>query len=210
MKKIVVTTLLSLGFFISKAQNIRTFNNFELSTSFSRNTNQYAIFWGETLQLKAPVPLRLVTGVRYSLINKTKGLYPSTEGTLENINFLKRPWYNTFAIPIGLELYFKGFSVGGFQEVISLSGRKKFNETFTTLAEEEILRTQGFSAVFGKKQNLTSGVYAAYTFNDSFTLKVGFNRITSTFNKSNETKDLGYSRLSDDTFNIGLRINIEK
>lgn len=211
MKTLKLATLFTLGYFTIQAQNIRTFNNLELSTSISKNTNQYSLFWGESIQVKSPVPFRFITGIRFALNNKTTGTYPVKEGAnLSTLTFDKRPWYTTFAIPAGLEFYFRGIGIGGFHEIISLSGKKSYNDTYTPLGEKETLKTQGFSGVFGKKQNLTGGVYLIYTFSDSFSVKAGYNRITSTFTKANETKELGYARLSDDTFSVGIRLNIEK
>lgn len=211
MKTLKLATLLTLGYFTVQAQNIRTFNNLELSTSISKNTNQYSLFWGESIQVKSPVPLRFTTGLRFAMNNKTTGTYPVTEGAnLSMLSFEKRPWYTTFALPVGLELFYKGIGIGAFQEVISLSGKKSYDSTYTSLGEKETLKTQGFSSVFGKKHNLTGGVYLVYTFSDSFSVKVGYNRISSTFTKANETRELGYARLSDDTFTVGIRLNIEK
>ncbi len=211
MKALSLATLLTLGFFAGQAQNIRTFNNLDLSSSFSKNTNQYAIFWGETIQFRTPVPLRFTTGLRFAVNNKSTGLYPVSEGAnLSTIMFMKRPWYTTFAVPVGLELYFKGIGIGAFHELASLSGKKSYDSTYTALNTGETLKTQGFSGVFAKKQNLTGGVYLVYTFNDSFSVKAGFNRISSTFTKANTKRELGYARLNDDTFTVGLRLNIEK
>ena len=212
MRILKLATLLTLGCFTAiQAQNIRTFNNLELSTSISKNTHQYSLFWGESIQVKSPVPFRFTTGLRLAMNNKSSGIYPVKEGAnLSSLAFEKRPWYTTFALPVGLELFYKGIGVGAFHEVVSLSGKKSYNDTFTTLGDKETLKTQGFSSIFNKKQNLTGGVYLVYTFSDSFSLKAGYNRITSTFTKANETKELGYARLTDDNFTVGLRINIEK
>lgn len=213
MKKTIATTFLILAFFTAKSQNIRTFNNLELSTSISKTNNQYSVFWGESLQLKSPVPVRFTTGLRFSLNNISSGstLSQKNNPELTGFTFDKRAWYNTFAIPVGLEFYFKNLGIGAFQEVISFSGKKKYDETtFSKLDSTQTINTQGFSAVFSNKQNLTGGVYLVYTFSDSFSLKAGYNRITSTFTKSNEKKDLGYSKLSNDTFTVGIRLNIEK
>lgn len=211
MRKLKLATLFTFAYFTIQAQNVRTFNNLELSTSISKNTHQYSLFWGESLQIKSPVPFRFSTGLRFSMNNKTKGNYLVTDGSkMDTLSFNKRPWYSTFAVPVGLELFYGPIGIGAFQEVVSLSGKKSYNDTYTTLGDEETLRTQGFSHVFGKKQNLTGGVYVVYTFSDSFSLKAGYNRITSTFTKSKGTKELGYGRLSDDTFTVGLRLNIEK
>jgi hypothetical protein len=211
MRTIIFATFMCLSCTLIHAQNIRTFNNLEISSSFSKNTTQYALFWGESLQIKTPVPFRFTTGVRMSFTNKTKGAYPADEG--KNISILafdKRPRYTTFAIPVGLELYYKDFAIGAFQEIISLSGKRKYDSTFTTLGEKEILRTQGLSTVFKDKQNLTGGIYLVYTFNDSFSIKAGYNRISSTFTRFKEGKEAGYARLNDDTFTVGIRLNIEK
>ncbi|MCD8540132.1 MAG: hypothetical protein LRY55_10460 [Leadbetterella sp.] len=211
MKTLKLATLFTLCYFSIQAQNIRTFNNLELSTSISKNTHQYALFWGESIQVRTPVPFRFTTGLRFSMNNKTTGIYPVVNGAnLSTLSFEKRPRYTTFALPVGLELFYKGLGVGAFQEVISLSGKKSYDSTYTPLAEKETLKSQGFSHVFGKKQNLTGGIYLIYTFSDSFSIKAGYNRITSTFTKANETKELGYARLSDDTFTVGIRLNIEK
>lgn len=211
MRTLKLATLFTFAYFTIQAQNIRTFNNLELSTSISRNTHQYSLFWGESLQVKSPVPFRFTTGLRFSMNNKTKGTYPVSEGAnLTTLPLIKRPWYSTFALPVGVELFYKAIGIGVFQEAVSFSGKKSYNDTYTTLGDEETLKTQGFSHVFGKKQNLTGGVYLVYTFSDSFSLKAGYNRITSTFTKSNGTKELGYARLTDDTFTVGLRLNIEK
>lgn len=211
MKTLKLATLFTLGYFTVQAQNIRTFNNLELSTSVSKNTHQYSLFWGESIQVKSPVPFRFTTGLRFAMNNKTTGTYPVTEGAnLSTLSFEKRPWYTTFALPVGVELFYKGIGIGAFHEVISLSGKKSYDSTYTPLAEKQTLKTQGFSSVFGKKHNLTGGVYLVYTFSDSFSVKAGYNRITSTFTKANETRELGYARLSDDTFTVGIRLNIEK
>lgn len=211
MKTVKLATLFTLSFFTIQAQNIRTFNNLELGTSLSKNTYQYSLFWGESIQFKSPVPLRFTTGLRLAINNKTTGIYPVSEGAnLSTLTFTKRPWYTTFGLPAGLELYFRGIAIGAFHEVISFSGKKSYDEAYTPLGEEETLKTQGFSHVFGKKQNLTGGVYLVYTFSDSFSVKAGYNRISSTFIKENETKELGYARLNDDTFTVGIRLNIEK
>ena len=211
MKKIILTTFTCLTGLLAQAQNIRTFNNLEFSTSFSKNTNQYALFWGESLQIKTPVPFRFTTGLRMSFTNKTKGAYPVGEGkNIQLLAFDKRPRYTTFAIPVGVELYYKDFAIGAFQEVISLSGKRKYDSTYTALGENEMLRTQGLSTVFQDKQNLTGGIYAVYTFNDSFSIKAGYNRISSTFTRFKEGREAGYARLNDDTFTVGIRLNIEK
>jgi len=211
MKTLAIATLLALGCITARAQNIRTFNNLELATSFSKNTHQYSLFWGESLQIKSPVPFRFTTGLRLAMNDKTKGIYPVKEGAgITTLQFDKKPIYTTVAFPVGLELFYKALSIGAFQELISFSGKKKYDDAYTPLIEKEMLRTQGFSGIFGKKTNLTGGVYLAYTFSDSFSVKAGYNRITSTFTKTNETKELGYARLSDDTFTVGIRLNIEK
>ncbi|MBZ0098612.1 MAG: hypothetical protein K8F30_05985 [Taibaiella sp.] len=211
MKTFKLATLLTLGVLTGYAQNIRTFNNLDLSTSLSKNTHQYAVFWGESIQAKSPVPFRFTTGLRLSFNNKTTGVYPVSDGSrLSTLQFTKRPWYTTFGVPAGVELYVKGLGIGAFQEVFTLSGKKKYQDTFTPLDEGQTLSTQGFSHVFGKKQNLTGGAYLIYTFNDSFSIKAGWNRISSTFTKANATQELGYARLNDDTFSVGIRLNIEK
>ncbi len=219
MKKLILAILVIFTFLTSKAQNVRTFNNVELGTSFSKNTNQYSLFWGESLQLSSPVPVRFTTGLRYSLNSIKKGTYKGIgESTLSPLTFDKRATYHTFAIPVGLEFFYKSLGIGAFQEVISLSGKKEYSDTFsgTTsssvpfLKEDEFIRTQGFSSVFGTKHNLTGGIYLIYTFSDSFSLKAGYNMITSSFTKSNETRDLSYIKLRDNTFNLGIRLNIEK
>ena len=219
MKKLVLATFIVLTYSISNAQNIRTFNTIELGTSLSKQTNQYSLFWGETLQLKSPLPVRFLTGLRYSLTGINKGtLTGVVESTLSTLTFDKKAWYHSFAIPVGLEFFHKGFAIGAFQEVFSLSGKKKFNDTFSNtinasvpfLKEGENMRTQGLSSVFGSKKNLTGGVYVSYTFNDSFSIKAGYSTIHSTFTKSNEKGDLAYTRLRDNNFNLGIRLNIEK
>lgn len=219
MKKLILATLITFTFLTSKAQNVRTFNNIELGTSFSKSTHQYSLFWGESLQLSSPVPVRFTTGLRYSLNSIDKGLYKGIgQSTLNSLTFDKKAWYNTFAIPVGLEFFYKSFAIGAFQEVVSLSGKKKYSETFSGLSttavpflkEDEYIRTQGMSSVFGTKQNLTGGLYLLYTFSDSFSIKAGYNMITSTFTKSNETRDLSYIKLRENTFNLGIRLNIEK
>ena len=211
MKAFGLAIFFSLGLLSVRAQNIRTFNNLEPGASFSKNTAQYSVFWGESIQFRPPVPLRFITGLRLSMTNKTTGIYPVKEGAdLNTLTFLKKPWYTSLALPAGLELYFKGFAVGAFQEMISFSGKKSYNDTFTPLAENETLKTQGFSGIFGKKQNLTGGVYLIYTFSDSFSVKAGYNRISATFTRSDENRESGYARLNDDTFTVGIRLNIEK
>lgn len=211
MKTLKLATLFTLSYFTIQAQNIRTFNNLELSTSISKNTHQYSLFWGESIQVKSPVPFRFTTGLRFSLNNKTTGTYPVSEGyKINTLTFDKRPTYITLAVPAGLELYFREFGIGAFHELVSFSGKKSYNDTYTPLEEKETLKTQRFSGVFKAKQNLTGGVYVVYTFSESFSVKAGYNRITSTFTKANDTKELGYARLTDDTFSIGIRLNIEK
>jgi hypothetical protein len=211
MRKIILSTLLCMALTHVQAQNIRTFNNLELSSSFSKNTNQFAMYWGESFQMKSPVPFRFSTGLRLSFNNRTKGIYPVDEGTnFSRITFDKRPRYTTFALPVGVEFFYKDIAIGAFQELVSLSGKKKYDSTYTPLAEKETLRTQGFSHVFGAKQNLTGGVFLVYTFNDSFSIKAGYNRISSTFTRRKEENELGYARLNEDTFTVGIRLNIEK
>jgi hypothetical protein len=219
MKKLIVATLITFTFLTSRAQNLRTFNNIELGTSLSKSTHQYSLFWGESLQLSSPVPVRFTTGLRYSLNSINKGLSKGIgQSTISSLAFDKKAWYHTFAIPVGLEFFHKGFAIGAFQEVVSLSGKKKFNETFggdstatvPLLKTGEYIRTQGLSSVFSTKQNLTGGLYLVYTFNDSFSIKAGYNMITSTFTKSNDTRDLSYIKLRENTFNLGIRLNIEK
>lgn len=211
MKRIILLSLLTLFYLKSEAQNLRTFTNLEVATAFSGNTNAYSLYWGEAVQIKSPVPFRFLAGLRFSLINKDKGTHEISSGsTLTSINFTKKPLYTTFAIPLGLELFYKGLGIGVSQEVISFSGKKNFDSKYIALEEGEELKTQGFSAVFGSKQNLTSTVYLIYTFSDSFSIKGGYNRITSTFSKYNEGNSLGYAKLSDDLFSIGIRLNIEK
>lgn len=213
MKRIILTSLFVLIYWVANSQNIRTFTNFELSSSFSTNTNQFSVYWGESLQLKSPVPVRFLAGLRYSLNGKATGnyLWSSAENNqTESLVLVKSSWYHTFAIPVGLEFYFKNLSVGGFHEIISMSGKKDFTKNFASSSTTEKLNTLGFSNVFHTKNNLTGGIYVAYTFSDSFSLKLGYNRISSTFTKSNNAKEIAFSKIKDDTFSIGLRLNIEK
>lgn len=190
------------------AQKVRTFNHLELGTAFAKNTHQYHLFWGESVAFKS---VRFITGIRGSLTQKSAALYPPSAGTLPNDLLLnKRAAYTSFAIPVGIEFFVKGLGIGAYQEVFSFTGNKKLDNTFTPLDSSETLRLQRFSGIFGTKQNLTGGAYLIYTFNDSFSLKAGWNRINSTFIKENATQQLGYARLSDDTFTLGIRLNIEK
>ena len=152
MRTLGLATLLTFAGFAIQAQNVRTFNNLELSTSVSRNTQQYSLFWGESLQITSPVPFRFTTGLRFSLNSKTSGHYLANEGVkLDTLSFDKKPWYSTFAVPLGLELFYKAIGIGVFQEAVSFSGKKSYGDAYTPLREEETLRTQGFSHVFGKK-----------------------------------------------------------
>lgn len=222
MKRLVLAILVTFTFLTVKAQNVRTFNNVELGTSFSKSTHQYSLFWGESLQLSSPIPVRVTTGLRYSLNSINSGTYRGIgESTLSPLTFDKKAWYNTFAIPVGLEFFYKSIGIGAFHEIVSLSGKKTYSDTFSSptdtpnsadpfLKEDEFIRTQGFSSIFGTKQNLTGGISVVYTFSDSFTLKAGYNVINSAFTKSNETRDLSYIKLRENTFNIGIRLNIEK
>lgn len=210
MKKLIFTTLISLSFGAVFGQNLRTFNNIELGSSLSENVNQYALYYGESIQLAKPIPIRFSTGLRLAFNNVQAANYRPDAGDLRTLTFNKDAWYTSVAIPIGAAFHFKAFSFGAFQEIISLSGNKSYGANITPLGVGESVKTLGFSSVFDSKNNLTGGVFAVYTVKESFSFKVGVNRISSTFNKSGASGNLGYAKFINDAFTFGLRINIEK
>lgn len=211
MRKIIIISTLLFTFFNLKAQVIRTYNNVELSHSFSDNLKKYSFYWGESFQNTKTLPFRVHLGLNYSLNSKSEGIYKSVDSQkMTQITLNNSVRYSTISVPAAFEIFFKGVGIGGFQQLISYSGNKTFSENSITLNAGETIKTRGLSYIFGQKQSLSNGVYVHLTLKDTYTLKAGKEMSKATFIRTLDKKETGFITLSDDLYFIGLRINLEK
>lgn len=212
MKKISIIFLLIIlvGFNGLQAQSVRTFNNLELTIAPLKDNKQYSLFWGQSFQKTELIPFRFYSGLRYSFNTRSPGTYKGKpNSTISEVKFDKTIMYGTLALPIGIEVFYKNVGIGAFQELVSISD-KNFRLDSLSASEGIQLKAPVFSSIFGPKKNLTNGAYLVLTFSDSFSVKAGLNNLSSTFIRSNEKRELGYTALSEETYYIGLRLNIEK
>ncbi len=204
MRKILLLSTLILISFGAFSQNVRTFTNFGLQTAISKDVKQYSLYWGESLQLRPPVPIRINAGLQYSFMNVASGGF-STDTSL---NLSSNVRYGVIGLPVGLDFFYKNLSVGVYHELLTFSSNKKLNNPTSDL--DVLVRTAGFSTFLGKKRNTSGGVYVNYTIDDSFSIRAGVNTFATTFISSVKGRETSYTRIYNNAFSLGILFNIEK
>lgn len=210
MKRLLSIIIIIFSFYQVRAQEIRTFHNLELAFTPGKDVRQYSLFWGQSFTSTQLIPYRFSTGLNYAYNTRTAGTYLGNESSKPpTVTFDKSIGYGTVSIPISIELMYKNLGIGFSHDIISLSN-KEFNMDSVSVASNIKLSTPRFSTVLSDKRNLTGNAYIVLTINDSFSLKGGVNSITSTYIRSTNNKETGYTRLLDQSLYVAIRINIER
>lgn len=207
-KTFIILTLCFFGFTAS-AQKVNVYNTFGIGWAGSSQSNHGKLVFGEMLQLRGPIPLRIIAGSEIGFNGFKAGpfKYLNTEKVVNinrNINQL------FLAIPIGLELNFKYVGIGASQEILSLNFDKTRDSTFVE-PEAYLLETKAFSGILSKNANLNSQVYVTVNLSDMLTIKAGFRKQNSYFSLFNkEDEKLGILAYRQALPFIDLRFNFEK
>lgn len=207
MKRNIVLIALIL-FFANEGfcQEIRTFSTVNFSTTLSRVVNNYSVSVGEMVQINRAIPFRFLVAAQYTGKVTKSGIWPSNTPLIIKQNIFT----SNINIPIGAEVYFKNIGLGLVQEIVNFNFSKSFDSTKIQTSQNYGIKTSGFSHMFSNKNNLNSTLYLVYTISDSFSLKGGFNRGNEVFNYYEDSKKIGFSKITGNSIFISIRTNIEK
>ncbi len=207
MKRNIV--LITLILFFAKegfCQEIRTFSTVNFSTTLSKRVNNYSVSVGEMIQINRTIPFRFLVAAQYTGKVTKSGIWPSNN----SLNIKQNIFTTNINIPIGAEVYYKNIGLGLVQEIVNFNFDKSFDSTKVQTSQNYEIKTGGFSHMFSNKNNLNSTFYLVYTISDSFSLKAGFNRGNEVFNYYEDSKKIGFSKITDNSVFISIRTNIEK
>jgi hypothetical protein len=201
--------LIALILFITNygfCQEIRTFNTVNFSSTLSNRVNTYSVSVGEMVQINRTLPFRFLVAAQYAGKFTKSGIWPGKTA----LDIKKNLFTSNINIPIGAEVYYKNIGLGLIQEIVNFNFAKSFDSTKIQTSKNYEIKTNVFSHVFSNKNNLNSTFYLVYTISDSFSLKAGFNRGNEVFNFYENSKKIGFSKITDNSVFISIRTNIEK
>jgi hypothetical protein len=211
MRKYTLSILYLFGAVsLAHSQKLRTFNTINFTTNLSSKVLNHSFSIGEMIQIKKKVPFRILVSAQYTGKISKKGFWPGTNNNGTTFSLKQNVFTSNINIPIGGEFYYKNIGLGLVQEIANFNFSKSFDSTKVDLPMNHQIQTNRFSHIFSTKNNLNSTLYLVYTLSDSFSLKMGLNRGNDLFNYYQGSKKTGFSKITDNSFFISIRTNIEK
>ena len=213
MKKAVFSIFFFLILSNAFCQQIRTFNTLNLAPTFSKKLNTFNVSYGEMIQIKRAVPYRFLVSVNYSANLIKKGTWDAdTKLGSKSLGINKNFLTSKFSIPIGFEIFSKNFGIGISQEILTISNKKTIDSSKVQVNSPYSLQNIGASSILSSKSknNTSTSLYVVYTLSDSFSLLGGINRDQVNFNYFRDSKKVDFSKYSEISAFLSIRINIEK
>jgi hypothetical protein len=204
--KIVLIALILIITNQGFCQEIRTFNTVNFSSTLSNNVNTYSVSVGEMVQINRTLPFRFLVAAQYSGKFTKSGVWHGKN----SLDIKKNLFTSNINLPMGAEVYYKNIGLGLVQEIVNFNIVRSFDSTQIKTSQNYEIKTNAFSHVFSNKNNLNSTFYLVYTISDSFSLKAGLNRGNEVFNFYEDSKKIGFSKITDNSIFISIRTNIEK
>lgn len=211
MRKFILIILNLFGVFsLAHGQKLRTFNTINFTTNLSTKVHNYSFSVGEMIQIKKKIPFRILVSAQYTGKVSKKFLWPGNNNNGTGFSMKQKLFTSNINLPIGGEFYYKNIGLGLVQEVANFNFSKSFDSTKVDIPMNHEIQTNRFSHIFSSKNNLNTTFYFVYTLSDSFSLKMGLNRGNDLFNYYQSSKEVGFSKITDNSFFISIRTNIEK
>jgi len=203
--------ILFLRLNFSFSQEIRSFTNANFTSIPSKSNNNLSISFGEMLQLKKTIPIRIIASAQYTGKVFKQNTWPSNKKTGSTQLIIKDSFFNSsFNLPLGVEFFNKNFGLGFMQEFASINLLKSIDSSKVEIPVDMELKPLVFSSIFSKHHDLNSTIYVVYTLSESFSFKFGLNSGSNNFNFYKGSKKANFARISEKSVFLSLRINIEK
>lgn len=205
-----------------KAQRVRVYESFDLNTAFKNKLIVPSLAYMQRLALGKHYQYRIISGIRFSqFFVPTATLNNQNSIKTSTITLLKNTSSTTINIPLGVELGTKMFAVGISSDILGYTIGKQLDATYFDISQSTTQPTdlqasmKGYNFIGGKKGTFNSELYAAVTFNETFTIKAGVSALRYTYNTTYASSSTTRSKW--DSFQeksivpfVGLRFNFEK
>ncbi len=177
----------------------------------SKSNNNLSVSYGEMLQLKKTIPIRIIASVQYTGKVFKQNTWPPNKKTGSTQLIIKDSFLNSsFNLPLGVEFFNKNFGLGFMQEFASFNLSKNVDSSKVEIPIDMELKPVAFSSIFSKHHDLNSTIYVVYTLSESFSFKLGLNLGSNNFNFYKGSNKVNFARISEKSVFLSLRINIEK
>ena len=224
MRKVILVGLLVLIKMTASAQKARVFNTFALDGNFSKSHFAPDIRLGQSLLIESTLSFRFNTAINFSGDFIQSGEIPNINSQKAGFIQLKKTHFNpTFSLPVGVEAGYRKIALGVSFELLSVSIGKNLDSLNYTLEDAGEANLNGlnvipnrFNFIGSKSYNkaLDASLYLVYTYNDSFSFRLGFTRqevlYRTTVKSNSQTQKFDKFGFNEIKPFLGIRFNIEK
>ncbi|PLK44123.1 hypothetical protein [Emticicia sp. TH156] len=203
MKKILILTLLLLGFRGSFAQRIRVIENFSVTYGFEKSTYVPSIMYGQSLVFGKKYAFAAGTGIRLTSFFTAGNAYKGLESSNTRVSFTPYPRANANALNVPLMLEFRTpkIVIGANFDIVGLAfGKRKdsltvYNKSGLVLDTLNAKPTR-YNLGLGQRGTTNNEIYIGFRPQEELTIKVGLSMIFSQYDARyrRNRKDVPFGR----------------
>ncbi len=223
MRKVLLISLLVLIKLTASAQRVRVFNFVGFDGNFSKTHSAPDIQIGQSLLMDSRISFRLNTAVSFSGDFIHRGAIPNIDKSRTiSLDLKKTHFVPTLSIPVGAEIGFRNVALGVAVELLSINiGKSLDSLNYTVIGTEQPIAglevsPAKFNFIAAKDgfRSLDAILYLSYTYNDTFSFRLGLSRqgimyrsFITTASRTSRFDKFGFEEVKPF---IGIRFNIEK